>query len=668
MIRKFRTAVCDFETTVYEGQEYTEVWAAAFVYLDDLDNQIVFNSIEHFFNFIFNEKGNLILYFHNLKFDGNFILAYLMDILKWNQAADETDPETPVFYDDGKMKNKTFKYTISDMGQWYTITLRQNDRIIRIQDSLKLIPRSVKQMGKDFGTKHRKTEIEYEGFRYAGGEISEEETEYIKNDILVVAESLEYMLSQGHDRLTIGACCLAEFKTLVGKDNYAALYPNLYKLKLIPGKYDAANVGDYIHKAYRGGWCYVKEGCEGKEFKYGVTCDVNSLYPSVMSGESYNLYPYGVPMFFKGEIPKDILAGDYFYYVRIKTRFYLKPGKLPFIQVKGDLKYKSNDMLKSSDVRLLCVDPDGTKYYKTSRFYKNLDGETVPARVELTLTMMDYKLFLEHYNVEDFEILDGCYFKAAAGMFDDYIEKYKNLKITATTPGIRVIAKLFLNNLYGKFAASMDSSFKFAYLNEDRVVKFRAVESYDKIPGYIAVGAAVTSYARCFTIRAAQKNYDAFVYADTDSIHCSCSAEEIKGIKIHDKNFLCWKIESYWDYAKFLRQKTYVEHVTHEDGNQVERPYYNIKCAGMPQRCKDLLLTSITGDFYKDGKILVGEEKEKEYNKLAEDEKEFIGIPRNWHDFEVGLKVPGKLLPETIRGGVVLKHTDFEIRNNVRYI
>ena len=57
----------------------------------------------------------------------------------------------------------------------------------------------------------------------------------------------------------------------------------------------------------------------------------------------------------------------------------------------------------------------------------------------------------------DFEILDGCYFNSAIGIFDRYIEKYKKIKLESKGAK-RELAKLFLNNLYGKMASSTDSS------------------------------------------------------------------------------------------------------------------------------------------------------------------------------------------------------------------
>ena len=73
--------------------------------------------------------------------------------------------------------------------------------------------------------------------------------------------------------------------------------------------------------------------------------------------------------------------------------------------------------------------------------------------------MTDYQLLKDHYDLVDFEILDGCWFYALTGIFDEYIEKYKHQKLVSKG-ALRELAKLFLNNLYGKMASSKDSSFK----------------------------------------------------------------------------------------------------------------------------------------------------------------------------------------------------------------
>ena len=641
--------MCDFETTVYKGQVNTEVWASACVEL--FTEQVnIFHSITEQFEYFKSLNTNICAYYHNLKFDGAFWLSYLLVDLNFKQAYTPlNEQETEVeWLKEKEMPNNSFKYSISDKGQWYTITIRVNNHFIEIRDSLKLLPFSVKRIGQSFGTKHKKLDMEYTGFRYAGCEITESEKEYIANDVLVVKEALEIMFTEGHDKLTIGSCCLEEYKKIIGEDEYKTFFPSLTDYELDEREHKYNNADAWIRKSYKGGWCYLVKGKENKIKTNGITADVNSLYPSMMSSESGNKYPVGKPTFWKGNyIPEQALKSNRYYFVRIKTRFYLKPNYLPFIQIKGNYLYKGTEALESSDV----YDKNTGQYYD---HYYDKSGNLHDTRVEITLTMTDFILMKEHYKLVDFEILDGCYFFTSIGIFDDYMEKYKKIKLESKGAK-RELAKLFLNNLYGKMASSEDSSFKVAFVKDDKSLSFISVPANDKEAGFIAVGSAITSYARNFTIRAAQKNYygadkKGFIYADTDSIHCDLDAKDLKGITVHDKNFCCWKLESCWDVAIFTRQKTYIEHVTHEDLQEIDEPYYNVKCAGMPQKCKDLFITSMLGY------------EPKEDDKYAEEEKEFLKTKRELEDFKIGLKIPGKLLPKRIRGGVLLVETTYEMR------
>lgn len=652
------TFSCDFETTVYEGQTSTEVWASACVELGTEDVHI-FHSIGELFEFFKSLNCNVVAYFHNLKFDGQFWMSYLMYDLHFKQAFKYTNEEHTQghWLKRTEMLNNTYQYGISDMGQWYTMTIKVGEHFIDLKDSLKLLPFSVKEIGKAFNTKHQKLDMEYTGFRYSGCTITDEEKEYIANDVLVVKEALEIMFEQGHKKLTIGSCCLNEFKkTFLDNKDYQGFFPNLLDVGLDESIYGYKNVDAYIRRSYKGGWCYVVKGKENHIKNNGTTADVNSLYPSMMSSESGNRYPYGKPKFWKGNyIPEEALKDNMYYFVRVKTRFYLKPKHLPFIQIKGNWRYKGTECLATSDV----YNAKTGKYYT---HYTDINGVTHDTRLELVLTMTDYQLLKDHYELVDFEILDGCMFRATVGLFDEYIEKYKKQKLE-NKGALRTLAKLFLNNLYGKMASSDDSSFKLAVEKDDGVVGYIQVEEHEKKIGYIPVGSAITSYARNFTIRAAQANYygvneRGFIYADTDSIHCDLEPNELVGIKVHDKNFCCWKLESCWDVGIFARQKTYIEHVTHEDLEPIEKPYYNVKCAGMPSRCKDLFVRSLENDVPTD----------EELEKMNEDAKRFLFdeqgnfITRTIDDFKVGLIVPGKLIPRRIRGGVLLVETSYEMR------
>ena len=225
MKNKYRYFVGDFETTVYDNQKDTEVWASASVELFTED-VMIFNSISKQFAYFVSLKSDIVVYYHNLKFDGAFWLSYLLVDLKLKQAYFKIGKEENEvkWLSEKQMSNNSFKYSISDKGQFYTITIKINNHFIYIRDSLKLLPFSVKRIGKSFQTKHKKLDMVYEGFRYSGCEITDEEKEYIKNDVLVVKEALEIMFNEGHNKLTIGACCLYEFKKFFDRKDFKNFY------------------------------------------------------------------------------------------------------------------------------------------------------------------------------------------------------------------------------------------------------------------------------------------------------------------------------------------------------------------------------------------------------------------------------------------------------------
>ena len=641
--------VADFETTVYDGQDKTEVWATALIRLDDEtepENVIVDNKLSDFMNRVMKKlySRHVKLYFHNEKFDASFIMNYILRKPEMFQPWGSYNNDMWNFPDYNsltQLPENNYIYSISNKGQWYHITLKRHGHILQIVDSLKLLPFSVEKISKDFDTKYKKLEMEYVGERKPGGKIKPEEEEYIKHDVLPIKEVLNFMKDQGHTGMTIGACCLKEFKSFYSKSGWDLFFPNLYEIPTEAEGYKSE--GDFIRASYKGGWCYVIPEKSGKVFRKGTTADVNSLYPSMMHSSSGNRFPVGKGTYFKGEIPEEAKADDKYYFVRIKTRFHLKKNHLPCIQIKDNVLYHPRKWLESSDY----IDKNGNAWSYVDNF-----GEKLECRPELVLTMTDYELIKNQYNITDCEIIDGYYYDAITGIFDEYINKYASIKVHSTG-AMRMLAKLFLNNLYGKFATSTDSSYKVCYLNKDGALRMYDVQKNDKVPGYIPIGSAITSYARNFTITASQKNYKYFIYADTDSMHLSCGPDEIKGAPEHPTEFNHWKYESQWDFGKFIRAKTYVEHVIGENREEV-KPYYNVKCAGMTEHCKDLLIKSITQDYTKE-----------DIKKLDDDEIEFIKEKRTWDDFKIGLEIPGMLKAENIKGGVLLVKGNYKMREHI---
>ena len=103
-MRKF---ACDFETTT--DLDDCRVWAYAICEVGDPDNFIYGNSLDDFMEWCQNPKQNYLCLFHNLKFDGEFILSWLLKN-GYEYIADKK-----------YRHDQSFTTLITDMGQFYAI-------------------------------------------------------------------------------------------------------------------------------------------------------------------------------------------------------------------------------------------------------------------------------------------------------------------------------------------------------------------------------------------------------------------------------------------------------------------------------------------------------------------------------------------------------------------
>lgn len=183
----------DFETCVWLEDE-TFVWAYAICEIAS-EKIIIGNSLDEFMKFCEN-SNNSTFYFHNLKFDGSFILNWCL--------------ENGFTYikDKKESKSKTFSTLISDTGLFYQITIwfYKNGKYVKkatFYDSLKIIPMSVKAISKAFNLEESKLEIDYMKPRPKENyQLTEEEKEYIKNDVLIVAKALKTLFSENLTKMT----------------------------------------------------------------------------------------------------------------------------------------------------------------------------------------------------------------------------------------------------------------------------------------------------------------------------------------------------------------------------------------------------------------------------------------------------------------------------------
>lgn len=614
----------DFETTTDEND--CRVWAWAVCEIGNSDNFIYGNTIESFISFLEKSK-NSTFYFHNLKFDMEWILVWLFEngFTHVKTRKEEHD--------------KSFSTIIANTGQVYAIRIvfkKKNKKIkyVTLYDSLKILPFSVSQIASAFNLPISKLTIDYKKYREKGYNLSPIEVDYIKNDVKIVALALDILFKQGLTKITQGSNALHDFKQTIGLKNFEMWFP-------IPDyDYD-------VRQAYKGGFTYLNDTYKEKEITEGIVLDVNSLYPYVLRNCKL---PFGNGIFFDGKYENDTLYP--LYVQQFSCTFELKENKIPTIQMKHDLRFIPTDYLKDS----------GGK------------------EVTLCLTNIDLELFLEHYEVYNPTWLNGWKFMASDTIFKPYIDKWIKIKNESTRNGnkaMRTLAKLMLNALYGKFGLNPKIISKIPYY-DNGVIKFRKGEEERRKPLYIPVAVFTTAYARNITIRSAQKVYSIFRYADTDSLHLEIKLpEKIKQMKKKDREMLttkdlqemgielpndfnidgvelgAWKVESIFYRAKYLRQKCYIEDENTNDKWNKEK--YSKK--EIVKYCEENNINEeIELEKYKD-----------KYNK--DDLKITVsGMPDNcyqyvtWENFEIGATYKGKLQPKHVVGGIVLADTDFTIR------
>ena len=507
----------DFETTT--DVDDCRVWAYAICEVGNEDNIVYGNSLDKFMLWC-QMHQNVQLYFHNLAFDGAFIFDWLENNgWIWMDGASST-------------VDRTYTTLIGESNQVYQITLCFGKYSkIKIFDSLKIIPLSVKAMAKAYGLPEEKGELDYTAYREIGHILTAEEKDYIRRDVQIVAKVLETFIDIGMTKMTAGANALFWFKKSMGGYNaFRHIYPKLSKDE------DA-----FVRKSYRGGFTYTDPRFAGKEIGEGIVLDVNSLYPSVMHDCKL---PVRKGKWFEGEPKPD---NDYDLWVACVTfRFKVKADHIPCLQIKGNFRFGQTEYIRDSGMP-----------------------------VTITVTSVDWDLILQQYDVRNVRWLGGYAYQSSENQFKEYVDYWTEQKIAAGregNQGKRQIAKLMLNSLYGKFATRIEIKGKKPELQEDGVVRYVNLETTEREPVYLPVGVFITAWARYKTVTSAQACYDRFLYADTDSLHLM-GTDYPEGLDIDQYRLGAWKHESTFTKAKFLHAKCYLEEI---DGIKT------VHVAGMP--------------------------------------------------------------------------------------
>lgn len=570
-------ASADFETTTDPND--CRVWAWGVCNILNPDEFVTGNDIISFFQFLAKSDVKTV-WFHNLAFDGKFIIDALLRV-----GYEYTPERMPEF-----MK---FSELISKSGKFYQIKINLGGKIVTILDSLKLFPMSVKKLAKTFGAPEQKGEIDYNEFRPIGHDLTDTELDYLRRDIQIPAYALALNQEQGLTKMTIGANAFEWFKQHLGKSRFRKLFPAIER-----------ETDTFIRQAYRGGYTYCNPKYADVDIQGGISVDYNSMYPSMMISKPY---PVGKPIRFDGRYKPDNVCP--LYVQRLTCMFELKPNCLPCIQIKGSWGFGEHEYVESA-----------------------------PTPVTITLTCVDLKLFMDMYDVDVCSWDGGFKFGQMEGLFTSYVDHWGGVK-KASKGGKRQLAKLMLNNLYGKFATNPDVTRKHPVLENDDVVHYVVGEQEFREPVYIPVGAFVTAYARDTLIRAIMANRDRFIYCDTDSMHL-IGTEDPDGIRIHDVDLCAWKVEGTFTHARHLRAKCYIWDLNGK---------LSVTCAGMPDNVKAFCTFD---NFHYGFRNFI---KDSAGNKVF---KTFSTIDENGesvtHD-------AGRLIPVCVPGGVVLEKRVYEL-------
>ena len=546
--------VADFETTNYDyylNNGCTRVWLWA-VCDNNAEITKYGTDIETFIVYLKSLYGKSI-YFHNLKFDGSFILDYLV-----NNGYE--------YYEDLTKVNRGFSCLIGEMGEFYSMTIKfTRGKQVHLYDSLKLLPFKVSKIAKDFNLPIMKEHIDYSIY-----EVNEETLSYIFHDVKIIAMALAKIKEEGMTKMTTASCAYNQYSLLKGNDYLANNYPQLDDTLL-----------ENFRNAYRGGRSQVNPVYASKILHNVRRYDINSMYPYIMHDMEL---PYGAPI--RLAQPNQCKFEIY----HIQVSFTLKDLHLPTLLKKGHL-YAGDDT-----------------YY--------IDTEGIE---DIWISSIDLELLFRNYDVSFLEYKEIYGFRTSKLLFYDYVDKWYSQK-QIDKGAKKVIDKLMLNSLYGKFGSKHKGYHKIPVFDEvNCTIKYIKSPEEPMKHYYLPVAIAITSYAHLLIDNAIHTTgIENFVYCDTDSVH---TLGTLPPEMVDNEKLGYFKLEDTEKTAKYVRQKCYVF-----DGSKG----IEITCAGMPDNVKQAALTI--------------------YDK---------GI---FNEFKTGFKMFGKLIPKRVKGGIVLYETTFEIK------
>lgn len=535
-------------------------------------------------------KRNAIIYFHNMMFDASNILYALLTL--------------------GYIYTDDIKQLLIQDSSWYTFRLNYRGVSLEFRDSYKLISQPLRSFQKTFGLsigkstedswKDRLDEVATVNALLNRTEPGLMEYALLDVDVLQAGLDKFWELQGGKkaSKLTAASLAYSEWLSVIEEHGYRTAdgvhhegfieEDKKKKLTIVMDDDMPKFIHDITNYTYRGAVCYPNPDYTNKTLKgIYVYIDANSLYPSAMlpsvqGRNRYNqmelthYYPVGVPVRLKS-MPSEEIMNDrrYVSFLKLRIKAKIKPDAvIPFVSLGRQGR----------------VGMSFKRLYQTNDFLREID-ET------FWVTSIDYRSIQNYYDIEEQEFIEGIIYtpeNTSNDIFNEYISKWRRIKEQAAregNAGLKQLAKIMLNSLYGKFAQSIDNIENFFEFGENGSLTV-SEGSFDGKTSLknMGIAAMITSYARETLLDVANiLSPEEFLYCDTDSIIMTESGwrkiREVKGL-LDKAEFGCWDVEHIVKEVKILHQKCYMitEFEAFQRDHKRERTV--VKCAGASEDIK----------------------------------------------------------------------------------
>lgn len=587
-----------------------KVWLAGFKNLESMESTYFYNLDDFMFAILARgDNMNTEYAFHNLKFDGSYIVPWLLTH-NYKVTHDKPSP-------------RQFSILVDNRNNWYSMTIQVTKRRkVTIWDSAKLFPTALEYMPDIYSTPTKKVREDaefYNQVRPDGYIANDREMSYFENDLQVPAETLN-----AH----INLMGLRFKKTQASQSfyNFTQTFKAWkWRFPALSNEQDEA-----IRPAYWGGIAHVPKTKSGVDFYDVGVFDINSSYPHKAAEKKL---PYGECLAEYGEGKHPDMSK--FWVAEALVEFKLKPNCLPCIPKKA---ISEGTIIEEKDTHL-------------DKWLEDSEGIA-----RMSFSNIDYQTIQESY---DFKVWRWCWSMHWAWKVqkeiatfvhtnNDIKVKHSKLAKQSTDPEdkayhntMRNRAKIDNNSFYGKFGEDIIKEGKTPYWEEDSegiesvVWKTdRKEEQGERARKYIPVAMAITAWGRQQLVQMANILGEDFLYCDTDSIHynrkghAKIEKAQKDGIfEIDPEKLGAWKLEGVMTRGRYLRAKCYMEETP--DGER------EVTVAGLPA-------DKHSGQFSKSRSCL------------------------NWDNFHIGHVVPeeqtNKLRTVRTPTGAKLMPTGFQIK------